>query len=173
MGPDAWPTASLLRRRSCPMARRVLVEQGQVVVSNNPEEVLEARGIASCVAVCVHDARARAGGIAYIMMPSSLVEDEGCPAGAFADRAVRTLMSQMATKEASSENCQITLVGGAEMLGATASDAVSGLGRRNIQAVESLLRTRRLGVANRHLGGHRARDVGLRIADGQIAVAER
>jgi len=92
------------------MARRVLVEQGQVVVSNNPEEVLEARGIASCVAVCVHDARARAGGIAYIMMPSSLVEDEGCPAGAFADRAVRTLMSQMATKEASSENCQITLV---------------------------------------------------------------
>ena len=155
------------------MARRVLVEQGNVVVSNNPDEVLEARGIASCVVVCVHDPQARAGGIAYIMMPTSLVEDERCPAGAFADKAVRTLMSQMAVKEAEVANCQVTLVGGAEMLGAMLSDAVSGLGRRNIQAVESLLRTRRMGVTNRQLGGHRARDVGLRIADGQIVVAER
>jgi len=152
------------------MPSRIRVEHGEVAVSNDPGDVLEARDLAACVAICMFDPIANVGGLAHVVLPSSTIQDGPTRPAVFADRAVPLLIEAMTEKGAQPTHLKVTMAGGAEFIGATADDPVGGLGRRTVDAIDGLLRARRIDVTQRSVGGLGSRCVELRLGEGRVVV---
>ena len=147
------------------------LDLGEIVVSRTPTDVLEARDLASCLAVCIYDPVAKVGGIVKVMLPDSGLGRAG-GLGVFADTAVQALLSNMEELGATAPDCEVAVVGGASLLAPGSGRAGLTLGSRNTERVNGALAKAGLQVRQRSTGGRRNRHVQLRIGDGAVSIRE-
>jgi chemotaxis protein CheD len=150
--------------------RVLIVNMGDLVVSNDPGEVLAALGLGSCVALCAYDPAGRAGAMAHVVLPSSAIARPHDGPGKFADQAVSGLVREMAARGSREQRLRIALVGGANVLKSKAADPVMEIGARNISAVREALGARRLAIAAEDVGGTTSRTVRLVVGTGEVTV---
>jgi chemotaxis protein CheD len=128
----------------------IAVGLGELYVSNEPEDVLAAFALGSCVALCAHDPHAKIGGLAHIVLPSAPAFSRlngDAPPGKYADRALAEIVTRMEQLGANSERLVFKIVGGAavlsgsSLLGGTVGPLPGRLdvGRRNVQGVLTVL----------------------------------
>ncbi len=152
------------------MADRV-VGIADFLVSLHPEDVLVTFGLGSCVAVVVHDARRRIGGMLHLMLPSGHgASSEGVLArpSRFADLGIPLLFNQLRRLGCRREDLAVWLVGGASV-----GPEVSGIlaiGERNVAATRRILSDGGFPIRGEDLGGRISRTVRLHVGTGGVEV---
>ena len=150
--------------------RLVMVNMGQLAVSGNPEAVLSALGLGSCVAVCAYDPVARLGGLIHVVLPSSVIGRPHDGPAKFADLGVPRLVAAMQKAGAACSRLRTGILGGANVLSTLDHGGVSHIGARNVEAVRQALAEARLTPLAEDMGGKASRTVRLHISDGDIVV---
>lgn len=147
------------------------VSIGEMVVSKNPNDLLVAYGLGSCVAVCIYDPGTRVGGMLHALLPAS-------PNGAatetnptkFVKEGVPILLKELTQKGASRSRLVVRLCGGAQMLASAQLNTTLNIGDRNVEAALDILKSSGLRVKNQVTGGHAGRTVKMNISTGKIVV---
>jgi chemotaxis protein CheD len=134
----------------------IAVRMGEIAVSSNPEDVLLAIGLGSCIGLALVDQRRGIAGLAHVMLPEALAG--GGPAGKFADLAVPALVEQVVALGTSRPMLSAVLVGGAQMFSAGSSAAMD-IGVRNDTAVRAALAKEHISIAAAEVGGSNGRTI--------------
>ena len=146
---------------------------GAVVTSKVPDDVLVAYGLGSCVAVCLYDPVARAGGMLHALLPTALGNRKTKDSRAkFVDEGVPLLVEELTKLGARRSRLIVLLCGGAKVLSVPgfSDDGVLNIGKRNVLAAEGALQAARLRVKAQATGGTVGRTVKFYIATGQVTV---
>jgi len=133
-----------------PKLEEVRVEMAKMKVESRPVELLTSVG--SCVAICLHDAMNRCGGLAHIMLPTSnnpLLEP--LPSK-FANTAVPALAK--AVREISGNDIRLSakIAGGANMFANLGPNSLD-IGGKNVQAVKAALTIQKIRLEGEDVGG--------------------
>ena len=125
-------------------------------------------GLGSCVAIAIHDATARVGGLAHVLLPhTSIGRDDGNRAK-FASTAVPLLLEEMAALGAPGPYVA-KIVGGAGLFRQLL--AVGGtIGTRNVEAVRGALAAAGVAIAAEDVGGDEGRSVYFDVGTGKVRV---
>jgi chemotaxis protein CheD len=135
------------------------------------DDVLLTIGLGSCVAILLHDAEARVGGLAHVLLPSpALTRADGNPAK-FPQSAVPRLLELMRADGARPERITGRLAGGARMFAALAPLGTIQMGERNLVAARQVLCHHGVRLIGEAVGGDFGRTVRLRVRDGVVEVS--
>jgi chemotaxis protein CheD len=135
------------------------------------DDVLVTIGLGSCVAIVLHDAQARIGGMAHTLLPSpALSRVDGNPAK-FPESAVPRLLELMMADGARRERITARLAGGASMFAALAPPGTIQMGERNLIAARHALDGNGIPLVGEAVGGDFGRTVRLRVSDGRLEVS--
>lgn len=149
----------------------VAVGIGEFRASKNPQELLVAYGLGSCVGIAVYDPETGVGGLAHVMLPNSAEALSQRPLGKFADLAVPMLLEEIAKLGGRPRRLAGKIAGGAQML-AAAGLSTNGfnIGERNVQAVKAALDRHGIPLLRADTGGSRGRTMALHVATGKTTV---
>jgi chemotaxis protein CheD len=151
---------------------RVFVGTGELSVCRGRDATIVARGIGSCVAVCVWDPVVTAGGLLHFLLPESRINPEraaGQPA-TFADLGIPLLFERLRAVGVDTTRATVKLVGGAE-IAPTAAASAFNIGRRNALAARQMLWRTGAMVAVEELGGTAERTVAMNVVTGAITIS--
>jgi chemotaxis protein CheD len=135
------------------------------------EDILVTVGLGSCVAIALHDAQARVGGLAHILLPSPALARADANPAKFPQSAVPRLLQMMVADGARPERITGRLAGGASMFAALAPPGTVQMGERNLVAARQALATNGVPLVGEAVGGDFGRTVRLRVCDGRIEVS--
>jgi len=128
---------------------------------------LVAPALGSCVAIALHDAAAGVGGLAHVLLPSSVGHRAGPPAK-FVDTAVVSLLDEMAALGAGARTVA-KLAGGASMFQALLAGG-ENVGARNVEAARRALARAGVPLIAEDVGGEHGRTVSLSLRTGRLGV---
>lgn len=152
------------------MSSRELLVRVADLRTGGADDVLVTVGLGSCVAIMLHDAEARIGGLAHVLLPSpSLTRADGNPAK-FPQSAVPRLLELMLADGARPERVTGRLAGGASMFAALAPPGTIQMGERNLVAARQALSSNGIRLIGEAVGGDFGRTVRLRVCDGAVEV---
>jgi chemotaxis protein CheD len=135
------------------------------------DDVLVTVGLGSCVAILLHDAEARVGGLAHILLPSPALARADANPAKFPESAVPRLLQLMAADGARRERITGRLAGGASMFAALAPPGTVQMGERNLVAARQALDAHGVPLMGEAVGGDFGRTVRLRVGDGRVEVS--
>lgn len=125
-------------------------------------------GLGSCVAIVLHDAKARVGGMAHVLLPSPSAD--GQRPGKCPSTAVPHLLAEMRALGAHG-TITARLVGGASLFGSLLSGkGVGAMGERNVTASRLALAAANVRVVGEVVGGDVGRSVSFDVATGRVDV---
>ena len=126
-------------------------------------------GLGSCVGVTLYDRRKKVGGLAHIMLPASRNFPRSTERYKFADTAIEGLLEQMTRLGATKKGIEAKLVGGANMIGVLAGQAVP-IGSRNVMAAREKLLAEGLRVVAEDVGGTKGRTLFFSLENGKAQI---
>jgi chemotaxis protein CheD len=149
------------------MLNNLAVGLGEIKISRNPQDVLVAYGLGSCVGIGMYDPQARVAGLLHAILP---VHPNGSTEWSpkYVDSGVQELLEKLAKVGAMPGRLVVRLAGGANMLVAPGFSQVLNIGSRNIEAAQAVLAAANLKIAGQDVGGHAGRTVRLYVADGRM-----
>src|SRR5262245_52102893 len=117
----------------------VVVNLGEAHISRQPQAILVAYGLGSCVGIGMYDPVARVGGLLHAVL-AQRSGDYGLPATQFVDSGLAWLLAELRKAGAAQERLVVCLVGGANMLASAPSLAQQlNIGQRNIETAQAIL----------------------------------
>lgn len=124
--------------------------------------------LGSCVGVALYDPETRVAGLLHVLLPNSIhnIHEEYVPF-MFADTGIEQMIREMMMIGAVPQRLTAKLAGGANMLN---SSSVLDIGRKNTQAVLTLLERFRIPVKGSSVGGTVGRSMQIDIATGRVTV---
>lgn len=134
------------------------------------DDVLLTVGLGSCVAILLHDAEARVGGMAHILLPSPALSRVDANPAKFPQSAVPRLLQLMVAEGAQTERITARLAGGASMFAALAPPGTVQMGERNLVAARQALNSHGVPLVGEAVGGDFGRTVRMRVRDGHVEV---
>jgi chemotaxis protein CheD len=129
-------------------------------------QILETRGIGSCVVVCLYDRTKKIGALAHIMLAHCT--DERLNPLRFVDTALPLVIRKLAGMGTNTANLNAHLIGGASMF-ASIEDYLK-LGDENIKAAQLLLTDMNITIKSKEVGGKIGRSVKFFLDSGEIQV---
>jgi chemotaxis protein CheD len=134
------------------------------------DDTLTTVGLGSCVAIVLHDAEARVGGLAHVLLPSPALSRSDANPAKFPQSAVPRLIELMAAEGARVQRMTARLAGGASMFSALAPPGTIQMGERNLVAARQVLSSYGVPLVGEAVGGDFGRTVRLRVSDGRVEV---
>jgi len=162
-------TTSLPISQSTGNVRAVAI--GEIATSDAPNDVLVAYGLGSCVAICLYDPVAQAGGMLHALLPTAPDKSktrENRPK--FVDEGVPMLLEALSRLGVKRHRLTVRLCGGADVLSALSLNGTSSIGKRNVLAAEAALLAAGLKVQAQATRGNIGRTVKLHISNGLVTV---
>lgn len=148
---------------------RKLAGIGELVISEDPDDLLIASSLGSCLGVAVYDRKRKAGGLIHCFLPSSQSDPEKAkekPA-TYVDTGVSLLLQKLISCGANKRDLVICAAGGSAI---NDSKGVFDIGNRNFTVLRKLLWKNNLLLAASDVGGDCSRTVTLEIATGEVWV---
>jgi chemotaxis protein CheD len=124
---------------------------GFIRCSATPEVISTLLG--SCVAVCLWDDQAKAGGITHYLLPESTAGQSYLPR--YGNVAISMLVENLVVMGARMHQLKAKVFGGASLI--SALHDVERIGERNVQMALHLLEELGIPVVSQDIGGHRGR----------------
>lgn len=151
--------------------RQVTVSVADLAIATGSDAVLQTVGLGSCVAIVLHDAAARVGGLAHVLLPAlSQTRDRTNPAKSV-ETAVPALIAAMRAAGAGDpRRFTARLVGGASMFGSLLSGGGINVGERNVVAARDALEALGIPIVGEDVGGDHGRSVRLHVDTGRVQV---
>jgi chemotaxis protein CheD len=134
------------------------------------ETVLSTIGLGSCVAIVLHDAERRVGGLAHVLLPNESLAQDRSNRAKFPGTAVPMLVEQMQRLGARPGRLTARLVGGASMFAALVPAGGLQMGERNLLASRDALGKARIPILAEDVGGGHGRSVFFDVASGAVQV---
>jgi chemotaxis protein CheD len=135
------------------------------------DDVLVTVGLGSCVAIVLHDAVAKVGGLAHVLLPSPALTRKDENPAKFPQTALPRLLELMSRLGASPRRVTARLVGGASMFTGLAAPGTIQMGERNSVACRQALHQHGVALVGQATGGDYGRTVRLWVADGRVEVS--
>jgi chemotaxis protein CheD len=135
------------------------------------DDTLVTIGLGSCVAILLHDAEARVGGMAHILLPSPALSRRDSNPAKFPQTAVPRLLELMAADGAKPQRITARLAGGASMFASLAPPGTIQMGERNLVAARQVLNSHRVPLVGQAVGGDFGRTVRFRVCDGSVEIS--
>jgi chemotaxis protein CheD len=135
------------------------------------DDTLVTLGLGSCVAILLHDADARVGGLAHVLLPEPALSRDQGNASKFATTAVPALVQEMARLGARPGRLKARLVGGAAMFQTLMVPGSLNMGARNIIASRQALETAGIPLVAEDVGGDYGRSVRFYVGAGKTTVS--
>jgi chemotaxis protein CheD len=142
------------------------------VVSRNPQDVLVAYGLGSCVGVVMVDPVSRVSGLLHAVLPrvaDGMVTSESNPSK-YVEGGVEDLITALVKEGANKNRLIVRLIGGANMLISSGLTKSFDIGTRNIEAARSTLDRLKLPILAEEVGGHTGRTVRVYVANSRVTV---
>jgi chemotaxis protein CheD len=140
-----------------------MVAMADFDVAKSPN-ALATTGIGSCVAVCLHDRKNRAGGLIHIMLPRSKGNDNTLR-GRYADTGIAALIRHMGQGGLTAK-----IAGGASMFVPEGQPAAITVGKNNIDSVRKILAERNIRILAEDTGGTHGRALVFDVETGAVEV---
>lgn len=146
---------------------------GELAVSRNPEDVLVAYGLGSCLGISMIDPVTRVAGLLHAVLPESSngsENDDPKNPGKYVDRGIENLLTALAKEGANRSRLIVRVVGGANMLIAPGLTSTFDIGTRNIEKARVIFQRLNMKVAIEEVGGHTGRTVRVYVAESRVTV---
>ena len=147
-----------------PVADRLYLHPGQLAVAASPCTLATILG--SCVAVCLHDAGRRIGGLNHFLLPTAPGRESNTRYG---DIATQRLLQEMQRLGSAPEDLTAAVIGGACVLDAYQARRAE-LGTNNVRIAIAMLSDAGIRVERQETGGSRGRRVAFHVHDGTIDI---
>jgi len=146
-----------------------VVDIADMVVSDDPNDVLVTYSLGSCLGVAIYDPVARAGGMIHCMLPLSKVDEEKARAkpAMFVDTGMTVLMEALFRLGARKANAVVKIAGASQVL---ERQGLFRIGERNVAVARKILWKNSMLIAAEDVGGDVARTVRLEIGTGRFFI---
>lgn len=147
-----------------------IVGLGGMIVTNETPARIMTFALSSCVGMTVFDPKKQVAGMIHIVLPEPLssVASAGHPPSYFATLGVPTLFDHIQYRYGcAKEDLMVKLYGGAD---SGSSSDVFQIGRRNIEAVRTLLTDLGVKLSGMDTGGDQSRTLFMDVETGKISV---
>jgi chemotaxis protein CheD len=156
------------------MPNSLAVGLGEIKISNNPQDVLVAYGLGSCLGIGFHDPVMHISGLLHAILPSSpdnghRSDSAGQP-GKYVDSGIAALLSMMIKMGADRRRLIVRYAGGANMLTAPGFSQVMNIGSRNTDVAVATLSALTMKVCGHEVGGNIGRTVRFYVTDGRMTI---
>jgi chemotaxis protein CheD len=142
---------------------------GEIKVSRQPEDVLVAYGLGSCVGIGVYDPVARVAGLLHAVLPER-TNGADALSPKFVDSGIPALLKELEHMGAIRRRLIIRIAGGANMLLAPGFKQSFNIGDRNVAATRVTLANLGLPIRGEAVGGQTGRTVRLLVGSGRMTV---
>lgn len=151
------------------MTREIIVRVADLQVGGAGDQLVTV-GLGSCIAIVLHDAQVRVGGMAHVLLPSpALSRNDGNQAKS-PHTAVPRLLDLMTARGASPRRITARLAGGASMFAALAPPGTIQMGERNVVASRQVLHSHGIPLVAESVGGDYGRTIRLDVSGGTLEV---
>jgi chemotaxis protein CheD len=151
------------------MSNSLSVGLGELVISHDPEDVLVAYGLGSCVGIGMYNPHTHTGGLLHAVLPEKFNGD-GDSATKFVNTGIPILFDKLKINEADAHTIMIYMAGGANMLINSQIGTTFDIGTRNVATALQTLEKMKLRLINSEVGGNNGRTVRLYISSGRMTV---
>lgn len=149
--------------------RQHLVGIAQIKISDDPQDVIVAPNLGSCVGIAVYDKTLRRGGMVHCLLPLSKAD----PAKAaqnpcmYVDTGFAALLDQLMKMGSDKKNLTIIAAGGASI---NDDNNIFEIGKRNHTVLKKILWKNGLLLAAEHFGENYGRTLALHIDSGKATL---
>lgn len=146
---------------------------GEMAVTRNPDDVLIAYGLGSCLGISMIDPVTHVTGLLHAVLPESLngADNENTPShGKYVGSGIESLLAAMAKEGANRNRIVTRMVGGANMLIAAGLTSTFDIGTRNIEKARTVFQRLNIKITAEEVGGHTGRTVRVYVADSRVTV---
>lgn len=151
------------------MSRVIQVGMADLRVAKAPDKLMTA-GLGSCIGICLYDPIAKIGGLAHIMLPSSIQARKTDNRAKFADTAILDLITEMTKIGANRNRLVAKIAGGAQRFTFPGVTDVMKIGDRNAEAVVETLKRERIPLLAQDTGGNYGRTIQFCTNSGNLYV---
>lgn len=148
------------------MARKS-VGIGQVVVTTDPEDILEMIGLGSCAGIFI-SLPGRIAAAAHSLLAVTPEGERSSSPGKYVDTAVPYLVKKLADAGVPKGRCRVWVVGGAQIFSFGNQSASATIGSRNTDLAVQLLRNSGFRPDSSLVGGSQARRASLLVGTGEF-----
>ena len=128
------------------------------VISRSPDKLVTL-GLGSCVGLILFDPVKKVGGLVHIMLPNAPGGTAEFNRFKFADTAIDDMIKLVVQAGASRHQLQAKLTGGAHMFNNAYNSDVMGIGKRNVDVCQKVLKENRIPVTAQDTGGTSGRSI--------------
>ncbi len=142
---------------------------GEIVISNNPLDVLVAYGLGSCLGIGAYDPGKKIAGLLHAVLPE---RSKGNTPGIakYVDTGIQELVDRITGAGGNRDTVILRMAGGANMLITGALSKSFDIGNRNIASAHATFTHMNLRLAAEEVGGTTGRTVRLYVASGRMTV---
>lgn len=151
------------------MHNSIAVGLAEIKISQDPQDVLVAFGLGSCVGVGIFDPGLPLGGMLHAVLPSSSNSNDPNPAK-YVDTGIQELLNLMVKQGLNRARMRVRIAGGANMLNLGTKTAAFDIGTRNIEMAKFTLNNLGIKIKSEEVGGQIGRTVRLYVCDGRMTI---
>jgi chemotaxis protein CheD len=142
---------------------------GEMRISRDPNEVLIAFGLGSCLGIGMYDPVAKFGGLIHVVLPEQKFGND-TNLVKFVDTGIPFLLQKVIAEGAVQSRLIVRMAGGANMLTSPGLSGTFDIGTRNINKAHQVLKELNIKLLKEEVGGQVGRTVRLYISDGRMTV---
>ncbi len=144
----------------------------EYAISRNPDYVLVAYGLGSCIGVVMTDQTSGFCALLHAVLPrvsDGLPSDEVNPCK-YVENGIERLVASLTKVGALQTKLNVRIIGGANMLMSSNMTHTFDIGTRNIEAARTTLDRLKMPIAVAEVGGHIGRTVRVYVAQCRVTV---
>ncbi len=144
----------------------IIVGVADMKVSNDPEGILVAYSVGSCIGVAIYDPVVKVGGMLHYMLPQSSLDNRKAKKNPsmFADTGIPLLFKETYRLGAKKDRLRVTVVGGAQILD---QKGLFNIGKRNYMVLKKMFLKNNVRIDFEDVGSNVTRTLKLEIESGK------
>ncbi len=151
------------------MHNSIAVGLAEIKISRDPQDVLVAFGLGSCIGVGIYDPILHLGGMLHAVLPSAVNSHDDNQAK-YVDSGIVSLMEQLSKLGLNKTRMIVKMAGGANMLNIGLKSPSFDIGTRNIEMAKLTFHNLGIRVLNEEVGGQIGRTVRLYVGNGNMTI---
>jgi len=151
------------------MKDSIPVGLGEIKISQDPEDILVAYGLGSCVAIGMADPQIPIAGLLHAVLPYN-PNGNVSSSPKYVNNGLELLFKELISRNAHPARLIIRVAGGANMLNAPGFTQSFNIGSRNVEATYETLQRLKLKVTSQEVGGTIGRTVRFYVRDGKMTI---
>ena len=127
-------------------------------------------GLGSCIGIALYDRVLKVAGLSHIMLPDSTQFKNVSNPMKFADSAIPILIEKMHKQGCRKQNIVAKIAGGASMFNFSDKKIKMDIGKRNVEAVKTILSDYKIPILAEETGGTKGRTMIFKLESGLVEI---